>query len=272
MPLPILQTHHRPGREDLIRYFHRTELHWCRQLAEDETQLDVGVALTNPKLPLVHDANAMLDASLPEGFAPAEAIELADAHFRAAGTRCGKWILNASAPPERNRPLAEQLIARGYEEQVQDIMYLAGRPAGAIEEVGGLTLIPARASFRHARQLAEESARDWETPQLADAWMLHLEDPQCDSVLALKEGVAAALVIVLTVGEIGGIQDVFVSEPFRGRGVGRTVMSRALEICARSLFKHVFLSVDPTNTPAINLYRKVGFERIAPLTIYRVRD
>ena len=124
------------------------------------------------------------------------------------------------------------------------------------------SIIPARASFRHARQLAEESSRDWDTPQLADAWMLHLEDPQCDAILALKDGVAAALVIVLTIGEIGGIQDVFVSAAFRGQGIGRTMMSRALEICARSLFKHVFLSVDPDNTPAVNLYRKVGFERI----------
>jgi len=272
MPLPILQVHHRPGREDLIRYFHRTELHWCRQLADGETALDVGAALTNPKLPLVHDANAMLDAALPDGLSPAEAVAAADAHFRAAGTRCGKWIFNPSAPPERNRPLAEYLVANSYEEQPEDIMYLAGQPAAAIEEVGGLTIIPARASFRHARRLAEESSRQWDTPQLADAWMIHLEDPQCDAILALKDGVAAGIVIVLTVGEIGGIQNVFVSESFRGQGIGRTMMSRALEICARSLFKHVFLSVHPTNMPAINLYRKVGFERIAPLSVYRVRD
>jgi ribosomal protein S18 acetylase RimI-like enzyme len=47
------------------------------------------------------------------------------------------------------------------------------------------------------------------------------------------------------------------------------MMSRALEICARSLFKHVFLTVDPKNTPAVELYTKLGFRRLAPYVLYR---
>jgi ribosomal protein S18 acetylase RimI-like enzyme len=146
-------------------------------------------------------------------------------------------------------------------------MYLAGRPA-AIEEVSGLTVIPARASFRHARQLLVEWTSHFH-PQLPELLMLNLEDPQTDALIALKDGTPVAFVAVLPVGEIGCIEDIFVSAPFRGQGIGRTMMSRALEICARSLFKHVFLSCESTNAPAISLYHKVGFERIGAYTTYR---
>jgi ribosomal protein S18 acetylase RimI-like enzyme len=46
------------------------------------------------------------------------------------------------------------------------------------------------------------------------------------------------------------------------------MLARALEICARSTFRHVFILVDPANTPAVNLYRSFGFERIGQLTSY----
>ena len=74
---------------------------------------------------------------------------------------------------------------------------------------------------------------------------------------------------VLPVGEIGRIEGVYVAPEFRRRGIGRMMMGRALEICARSLFKHVFLSVDPVNEAALALYRPMGFARIGELVTYR---
>ena len=87
----------------------------------------------------------------------------------------------------------------------------------------------------------------------------------------LKDDLAAAYATVLTVGEIGCITELFVAQRFRRQGIARTMMSRALEICARSLFKHVFLSCEPTNTPAIALYRKLGFEKIGDFVCYTAR-
>lgn len=271
MPLPILTTRPQVTPEDLVRFYHRCELHWCTQIAEQST-LDVGTALTNPSLPQVHDANQILDATLQEGISPADALAQADSHFAGLGVRCSKWVLAPTAPRELTLPLAEHLIAAGYQRSGYDILYLSGQPATPIEEVAGLTIIPARASYRHARQLAEESARAWGTMQLADALMLHLEDPQTDALIALKDGVPAALVAVLTVGEIGCVADVFVSEAFRGRGIGRTMMSRALEICARSLFKHVFIGLDPNNGPAQALYANCGFRKIGEYVAFRAPD
>jgi ribosomal-protein-alanine N-acetyltransferase len=98
--------------------------------------------------------------------------------------------------------------------------------------------------------------------------MLHLDDPHVDSLLALKGNDAVGAVSVLAVGEIGCIETLFISAPFRGQGVGRALMNRAMEICDRSLFKHVFLSMDPKNPAAAALYRRFGFVKIGEHVAY----
>lgn len=252
-----------------MRLFHRTELHWARQVAQDETALDCGMALINPALPLVREANQVFEAFVPDGMTPGEVVEMIGEPYGAAGVRCLKWTLNPSMPPQRIQPLEAHLLEHGFRWECCDLMYLKGRPAGAIEEVAGIKIIPARASFRHARQMAEEVVAHWNTPGLVEAMMMHVEDPHTDALLALKDAQAAALLMVQAVGDLGCIAALHVSERCRGEGLGRTMMSRALEICARSLFKHVFLTVDPTNATAIALYRKCGFEKIGDFAFYR---
>jgi ribosomal protein S18 acetylase RimI-like enzyme len=251
-----------------VRLFHRTELHWVRHLGE-ETQLDAGTAFVNPSLATIWDANVVLDAAVPAGGTAEEAVDEVEQHYTSQGGRCLRWIMNPSAPPAQIRPLVDLLSSRGWRAFAYDIMYLSGRPAGAVREVAGLTIIPARASFRHARALAEESAAEHGFPQLADASMQHLDDPHWDALLALRDGVAVGRAGGLAVGEIGRIENVYVSAPARRQGIGRTMMSRALEICARSLFRHVMLSVRPENGAAIALYEQLGFRKIGELVAYR---
>src|SRR5437868_1200597 len=83
-----------------------------------------------------------------------------------------------------------------------------------------------------------------------DASLLHLDDPHYDALLALKDGAAVASIGVLAVGEIGRIDEVYVAEQHRRQGLGRVMMNRVLEICARSLFKHVLLSCGADNVAA----------------------
>lgn len=271
MPLPILQSHHEPTRDDLVRLFHRTEIDWARQIATEEEPLDFGTALVNPELPDCFDANMICDAALPEAMTPADVIRDADAFFSSRSGSCRMWVMNPSAPSEKTAPLIAHLLENGYTQGGYEIHHLASSPKIPIREDTGLTIIPARASYRHARQLATEAAAEGGRAQLADALMLHLEDGHTDALLALKDNVAIGLVTVLTVGELGCIENLWIAPNHRRQGVGLTLMSRALEICARSVFRHVFLGVDPTNTTAIALYAKFGFEKIGQLTNYQKR-
>ena len=268
MSLTILQAHSDPTSADLLRYYARAQLHWARHVGE-ESALDVGTAFSNPQLPGAFYANRILDASLPEGVSPGQAMTEVTAHFTAVGTRCRTWEMNPATPARYTEPMADHLLALGYVRDICNVMYLKNFPAEALREVGDLKIIPARASFKHMRVLAEESALRWNAPDLAEAKMLHLDDSHTDALLALRNSLAVGYMAVLSVGEIGAIQDLFVSAAYRRLGIGRTLMSRALEICARSLFKHVFIGVAPDNTGAIALYERCGFRKIGETVSYR---
>ena len=85
---------------------------------------------------------------------------------------------------------------------------------------------------------------------------------------ALRDGVPASYVSILNRGEIGYISELFVSEQFRNQGIGRTMMSRSMEVCARALHRHVFIGVDATNASAAHLYQRFGFKRIGVFSFY----
>lgn len=258
MPLPILQGSAAASSESLTRLFHRAALDWSRHLG-DEATLDVGTAICNPELSTVGQANRVFDAMTPADITPAEAVNQVKSHFKDRGSICGGWVLNPSASPAQIDALAAAVLAEGYSKVETDILLLGKANGASRRDIPGLTILPARASFKHYRELAEHDAIAWKTPQIADANMLHLDDPRYDALLAIQDGKAVATIGVLAMGEAGVIEDVLVIESHRGRGIGRLMLDRALEICVRSSFKHVMLDVDPSNAPAVKLYEAAGF-------------
>jgi ribosomal protein S18 acetylase RimI-like enzyme len=267
MPLPILQVRIEPSEADLLRLFHRCDATWIGAVAEG-TQLECGTAYTNAALASVWDANTVRDAALPEGMTAAAAVAEVDAHYAGRGVCCAYWVMNPSAPEIQTRPLAEYLLASGRHVVRDDIFYLRKIPAGVLAPVAGLTIIPARASYRHSRELAGEGLEEANAQERIEGRMQHLDDPHYDALLALKGDRPVAQVGVLAVGELALIQAVYVSPDFRRQGIGRTMMVRALEICARSLFKHVFLSTEPGNVAARGLYAGMGFVKLGELMRY----
>ena len=270
MPLPILHSRQGLNDSDLVRLFHRTEAAWVGQLADGET-LAVGTAYCNAELARVWDANNVRDAALHDGMEARDAVAEIEKHYAERGARCWYWVMNPSAEQERVGPLVAHLLECGYREARDEIQYLRNVTGAPARDVAGMKVIPARASFRHVRMLMEEKvAERWGGDEQVVAGQLrHLDDPHWDALLALEGNRPVAYLGVLAVGEIGRIEGVYVAPDFRRRGIGRMIMGRALEICARSLFKHVFLSVDPGNQAALALYRQMGFEKLGALVTYR---
>ena len=107
-------------------------------------------------------------------------------------------------------------------------MRLEHATAPPVQEIAGVKVIPARASFRHTRALFEEAVAESNfSPQVVEADMAHLDDPHWDSLLALQNGVAVAHAGVFAVGELGMIENVYVSPSRRRRGLGAMMMGRA---------------------------------------------
>jgi GNAT superfamily N-acetyltransferase len=270
MALPILNALTHPSDEDLVRLFHRTDAAWIEHASVGE-QLNVGTAYANPALPNFWNANHVRDAVLPAGMTSERAVAEANAHYASKGTACAYWIMNPSADAAQTGPLADHLLSRGHHVRLDDILYLRRGHVVPIALSAELKIVPARASYRHARALAEERARDrWGSAvdELVEADVLDIDDPHTDTLLALHGDRPVATISVLAVDDLGRIENVYVARDFRGQGIGRTLMTRAVEICARSTFRHVFMLVDPDNTPAVTLYRSFGFEPIGRLTSY----
>ncbi len=279
MPLPILQVRQEPSTTDLVRLFHQCDAHWVEQLSDPVT-LEVGTAYANAEFSKVWIANHVRDAALHGEMTPQQAVAEVEAYFAGVGTECAYWVMNPSAAEGQTRPLVEYLLSLGYRVHAEEILYLRGgeqtggqaKRTPAEASPAGVQIIPARASYRHARALAEEAVAElWDgLGQLVEADQRRLDDPHFDALLALKNGRAVAGLGVLAVGEMGMIEDVYVAKDFRRRGIGRMMMQRALEICERSLFKHVFMVAEPNNAAALGLYRSLGFEKIGEFTRYRL--
>jgi GNAT superfamily N-acetyltransferase len=268
MSLPILKTSSTPTTETLIRYFHQGESNWTEHLAA-RTLLDVGTAWTSAEFDRVDLANRMLDVALPSEISPQQAFDQVAEHFAAQNLTCLKWTMNPSAPKDQTAPMEKFLLEKNYRREVTDIMYLERISLPKISaSIENLKIIPARSSFRHARAIFQE--KDANVPQFVEAEMLHLDDPHYDALLALKDGNALAITGVLSTGESGFIKELFISESSRRQGLATIMLSRALEICARSLFKHIMLAVPLDNEIAINLHKKFGFKKIGELIEYKI--
>jgi len=262
MNLPVLtNTSLRVDDASIVRMACKLELDDARGLGE-ETVLDAGIAVASRALARVHDANRIFDASLVPGTGAEALVQSVDQFFETQGLTCFKWALNPSAPEEYTGPLSDYLLSRGYIRTSADVMRLESARRDVTPGLPGAKIIPARASFRHARALAEFGcASDGRDPELAEAQMARLDNPQYEQFLLLHEGEALGCAGVLSGGEACLIDNVFVLPSARRQGVASRLMARVIDHCARSLFKHVLLIVRPDNIPARALYHGLGFRK-----------
>ena len=94
-----------------------------------------------------------------------------------------------------------------------------------------------------------------------------LRDPSLGRVWLICDGEAAAGYIVLTLGyglEYGGrdafVDELFLREPYRGRGWGRRAVERAMEAARETGVRAVHLEVTRGNAAVQAFYRRFGFE------------
>ena len=59
------------------------------------------------------------------------------------------------------------------------------------------------------------------------------------------------------------LQDLFVAENYRKKGVGNALITKFIDNARARGVKKLFLEVRESNTPAINLYKKAGFNLIS---------
>lgn len=79
-------------------------------------------------------------------------------------------------------------------------------------------------------------------------WLVTAPDGPCGTVQGIRDRRG-----------IGAIQNLGVTPPHRGRGVGRAILLQALHGFRRAGLHHAYLEVTAQNDGAIRLYRRLGF-------------
>jgi ribosomal protein S18 acetylase RimI-like enzyme len=94
--------------------------------------------------------------------------------------------------------------------------------------------------------------------------------PEATWMIACPEGYVGTVQGVKDYGPIGAIQNVGVIPSYRGLGLGRALVRRALAGFCQAGLHRAYLEVTAENAAAVQLYRQVGFKRAK--TLYKAVD
>jgi ribosomal protein S18 acetylase RimI-like enzyme len=94
--------------------------------------------------------------------------------------------------------------------------------------------------------------------------------PEATWMIACQEGFVGTVQGVKDHGSIGAIQNVGVIPSYRGLGLGRALVRRALSGFYQAGLHRAYLEVTAENAAAVRLYRDVGFKRAK--TLYKAVD
>jgi ribosomal protein S18 acetylase RimI-like enzyme len=89
--------------------------------------------------------------------------------------------------------------------------------------------------------------------------------PGATWLVACDQGYVGAVQGVIDQGPIGAIQNVGVLPEFRGQGLGRALVRRALAGFFQAGLRRAYLEVTAQNDGAVQLYRELGFRRSTTL-------
>jgi ribosomal protein S18 acetylase RimI-like enzyme len=89
--------------------------------------------------------------------------------------------------------------------------------------------------------------------------------PEATWLIASAGGYVGTVQGIRDHGPIGAIQNVGVIPPYRGLGLGRALVRRALAGFCQAGLRRAYLEVTAENVAAVQLYRNVGFRRAKTL-------
>lgn len=87
---------------------------------------------------------------------------------------------------------------------------------------------------------------------------IHLFIAECEGTIA---GMLTLAIADIPTGRKAWIEDVVTDDSFRGRGVGRALVEKAIACAEEAGAKKVYLTSNPSRKAAHALYTKCGFEQ-----------
>jgi ribosomal protein S18 acetylase RimI-like enzyme len=251
------------GVESVGRMWETAEARWLAGVTE-ESAVSCGVVWRSVELRESYEANQWRLARVGKGQTVAGALAEVEGVFGEMGVRCASVTL---APDGDGSELVGHLLGLGYVGQEVEVLRLV-RHVPRVDGGQGLSMVPARAMRGGYEEMANLWAGEWGQAVVREMAMAHLDDSSFEAMLVLLDGKVGGTGGVLSVGQVGRIENVAVRPEFQRRGVGRWMMERLIEMCGRAAFRHVLIGVEPGNVAAQKLYAGCGFEKAGSVVTY----
>jgi ribosomal protein S18 acetylase RimI-like enzyme len=118
--------------------------------------------------------------------------------------------------------------------------------------------------------LAEDMEGD--TRDLGHVIMRNMQNPAYRYYVATLDGDPVGTLNIQTIDGDKYIYGFVVRPAYRRRGYGREILACLLRELAAERPQPVYLEVETENTPAVNLYRSLGFEELVTYDYYRLKE
>jgi GNAT superfamily N-acetyltransferase len=226
-----------------------------RRRVDEVVRGDHGEALLTPSVPLVYHRNHY-SADLGADVDADELIAEADAIFGQRGYAFRKITIDDDVGGH-GAPRFRELGWRV--EELLVMTYVGPKPdvdTSKVEEVAGTDLEPLWvAGMRESPEISTEE----EIRQLVAAQHRRREGAEVRYFAARVDGEIASYCELFLADGVGQIESVMTLEPFRKRGLAKTVVTHALEASLEAGSELTFIVADAHDWPK-DLYEKLGFE------------
>lgn len=187
----------------------------------------------------------------------AEAVALAERHMGDAGFR-QLYVEESAGGAE----LAGAFAAGGWEVDVELHSVLG---AGPEPRVGGAVVVTAGEAETlalKARWMLEDATLRLTPEELAQLVECDRRTLRARRAVRLgvrePDGTLVGITVVFSDGDVAQVEDVYVAPEARGRGYGRALVTRAIEVACQAGHRLVFIVADDNGWPK-RLYARLGF-------------
>lgn len=94
-------------------------------------------------------------------------------------------------------------------------------------------------------------------------YLEHLEDRDKIHLVARMDGSIAGSCVVWCSFETADLCNIVVAESYRRKGIAQALLQEVFEQCRNKAVDRILLEVREGNTPALELYKKMGFHKIS---------
>jgi ribosomal protein S18 acetylase RimI-like enzyme len=222
----------------------------------DQHTLSSGIAHCSAEYPLLAECNHLREVILPQSGTLADFYDEVQAFYADRNLTCHRWVPAADTPIE---PLEAFLTRHGYVTRRKTCMVWADDiDLPTRDDVRILPGRPMRQALRDLR-LTDDRFDQQVRAQLADSRLERMDDPTYDAFVAMQGKSPVASGVLIQVGDIARVENIFVGPSHRRQGIATHLMHDLLALARRLAMRITVLETESDNHPAIALYQRCGF-------------